>query len=415
MRLTFPMTYSGTLLILALVGFGYNLSPATRAPDLFQPRFVVHGLACLGWLSLLVVQTSLVGAGRTRLHRRLGVSAIVVASAVVLSSVFVGIASLAAGGWLRLLTYGNVAAVIVFGVFIALAYRARRDREAHRRLMLVGTLFMMGPVYTRLGGIHPLAFLAAHIVGWIAILVWDRTVHGRIHRTAWVAVGLLFVYMVFTALAYEVRLGTQGGEVGADAQLPGLRVQARTVPKPSRSRLVFSSIPPTPEADVDEFREGALRFLDNAVAALLSSGQSFCFLPDGRDLVDVVKAETGMIGRFSDHADEGWPALEFPVPAAARFHQATVSVLTRSAVFFLDDDVEAVEELARVVGLPGERSGHVFRARPGPNTTYTAAGTARPGRDPVTLITVRQQREPEAIRTAFANRMARTDGASGSA
>ena len=207
MRLTFPIAYSAALLALALVGFSYNLNPATRAPDLFELKFVVHGVACLTWLALLFVQASLVGARKTRFHRKLGVSATVVATLVVVSSVYVGVSSLAASGWGRLLTYGNVAAVSIFGVFIWLAYQARRDKEAHRRLMLVGTLFMMGPVYTRLGGIHPLAFLLAHILCWIAVLSWDRVAHGQIHRTTWVAVGLLFVYMIFSAVAYEVRLG----------------------------------------------------------------------------------------------------------------------------------------------------------------------------------------------------------------
>ena len=104
------MVYAAALLAATVVGFGYNLDPATRAPDLLEPRFVVHGLACLAWLTLLLIQAALVGSGKTKTHRRLGQAAPFVAGAVVISSAWVGIASLMANGWVRLLTYGNVAA-----------------------------------------------------------------------------------------------------------------------------------------------------------------------------------------------------------------------------------------------------------------------------------------------------------------
>lgn len=208
MRITFPMVYAAGLFASAIVGFSYNLDSETRAPDLFSPKFVVHGVACLAWLSLLFVQASLVGSRNTKLHRRLGRSAPIVAGLVVVSSVYVGVTSLIATGWGRLLTYGNVAAVVVFGLFIAAGYRARDDREAHRRLMLVGTLFMMGPVFTRLGGaIHPVAFLLANVTAWVAVVGYDRARNGRIHKSTWLAVAVLFIYLAYTAVTYDVRLG----------------------------------------------------------------------------------------------------------------------------------------------------------------------------------------------------------------
>src|SRR5688500_11459289 len=64
------------LALTALVGFGpsYFLRPVFRPTTTLTPLMHVHGLLFGAWTLLLVVQTTLVAARRTDLHRRLGVT-----------------------------------------------------------------------------------------------------------------------------------------------------------------------------------------------------------------------------------------------------------------------------------------------------------------------------------------------------
>src|SRR5271169_5041599 len=75
-----------TILILAtvLLGFGktYFLAGMFRAP---LPSWIihVHGAAFTSWIVLLIVQTSLITAGRVDIHRRLGMIGFGLACAMV--------------------------------------------------------------------------------------------------------------------------------------------------------------------------------------------------------------------------------------------------------------------------------------------------------------------------------------------
>ena len=160
---------------------------------------------------------------------------------------------------------------------------------------------------------------------------------------------------------------------------------------------------------MDALRDGLLRVADDITFALRNAGQSFAFLSDGRDMVSIAEAETGFVVALSDHADEGWPGFEFPVPGGAHFHQATESILRRCAHFVVHDDLKSVREFARAVGLEGRLVGGEFRAKLKGGARLVAWETHydRDRTEVRTMITVRQRREPDAIRAA----MLRRDGA----
>lgn len=101
---------------------------------------------------------------------------------------------------------------------------------------------------------------------------------------------------------------------------------------------------------MDTFRAGLLRVADEITLAVQNAGQSFSFLSDGRELVETLETEAEVEGRFSDRTDEGWPAVTFPLPPGARFHQATSSILTRTAAFSL---LAALDEVAASIGRAG--------------------------------------------------------------
>src|SRR5512137_1440484 len=78
------------MLIAAYVGFARSfflrpLFPEWPSPS--EPIFYVHGVFFSAWCVLLVVQATLVGAGRTDLHRKLGVMGVIIAVGMVILGV----------------------------------------------------------------------------------------------------------------------------------------------------------------------------------------------------------------------------------------------------------------------------------------------------------------------------------------
>lgn len=141
----------GTLcLTVALIGFAPSYWTPMASGTLDLPLAIhAHGVLFFGWLILFRVQASLIGRGRTALHRRLGVAGAVLASAMVaivlrmqavLASRYEARgfhAAAAAFAWI------NVSDMILFaGLVIAAVANARRP-EVHKRLMLAATFSLM--------------------------------------------------------------------------------------------------------------------------------------------------------------------------------------------------------------------------------------------------------------------------------
>lgn len=160
----------------------------------------LHAAAFVGWLVLLTTQVSLIRTGRTAVHRRLGQGAVLL--------------------WLAMIVLGPVTAFVVdriqlsrphpdpaflilqlldmvnFGVITGAGLALRADPAAHRRLMLLGTVFISDAGFGRwlgdglqkaLGdGFWP--FMVAMFLGDLvlvgAMLGYDLITRRRLHGAA---------------------------------------------------------------------------------------------------------------------------------------------------------------------------------------------------------------------------------------
>jgi hypothetical protein len=147
------------LLILGsvLLGFGrsYYFAGVFHAP-LPNPLVHVHAAVFSAWILLLIVQTSLVSAGRVDLHRRLGIFGAALAGAMVVLAILVATDSLARGfrppgSGLDPRSFYSIPvfSTAVFCVLIFWALRERADGPAHKRLILIATISLMGPAVNR--------------------------------------------------------------------------------------------------------------------------------------------------------------------------------------------------------------------------------------------------------------------------
>jgi hypothetical protein len=183
------------ILILATVILGfartYFLAGVFRAP---LPSFIIHlhGAAFSVWIILLVAQTSLVSAGRTDIHRRLGLLGFVLASLMVVLGVLAGTDALRRGFAppgvdAKTFYIVPVSDMLFFAILIFFAFRARSHPPAHKRLILIATSALLiaavsrwpfAPIQHKL---LPATLISEMVVLFIA--AYDLFSTGKLHRT----------------------------------------------------------------------------------------------------------------------------------------------------------------------------------------------------------------------------------------
>jgi len=200
---------SMALLMLAtvFVGFAptYYMAGVFRAP---LPSLIIHlhGAAFSCWILLLVTQTSLVSAGRVDIHRRLGIAGFLLACLMVLLGVLAATDSLVreagpAGRDPKFFYIIPLSNMVVFGTLILLAFRARFNPTAHKRLILLATLALMIAAIARwpLALVHRNPFRAAlfSYIFLAILVVYDLWSTRKIHRaTLWAGTFLIFVEQI---------------------------------------------------------------------------------------------------------------------------------------------------------------------------------------------------------------------------
>jgi len=194
------------LLATVLVGFARSfflrpLFPAWPSPG--ETIFYVHGTVFTAWLVLLIVQTSLVAAGRTDVHRKLGVGGAVLAAVMVVFGVMGAVvAARRPGGFIGIpvpplqFLVIPIFDMVLFASFVTVAIVKRRDAQAHKRWMLLATLNLITAAIARWPGVIsiglPPVFFGLTDLFLVPIVLWDVRSRGRVHpATLWG--GLLLV------------------------------------------------------------------------------------------------------------------------------------------------------------------------------------------------------------------------------
>ena len=230
--ITTPYFFWMAVLLLGLVVAGFGSVPMLRPMEEIRElplRVHVHGAVMLSWFVWLVVQVSLVRAGRRDLHRRSGR----IGAAIGAVCLFAGplatvgaVAKLRAAGldwdtdmsaypklaienmpmqdFATFLVFGNLGSVIAFGGLLAWAVHHRHNAASHKRLMLLASFSIIGPALARIarwpglggegGPFIPLVLLALLLSFFVHDALKDR----RIHRATWM--GALFFLLVSAAM-----------------------------------------------------------------------------------------------------------------------------------------------------------------------------------------------------------------------
>ncbi len=148
------------ILASVFVGFApsYYLAGVFKAPPLPNLLVHIHGAVFSTWILLLITQTSLVGAGRVDVHRRLGLLGFGLACVVVILGVLVGTENLVRhyhrnpgddGATGRAFYAVPLADMLMFGTLVYFAFRNRFNPAAHKRLILIATLSILDAAFDR--------------------------------------------------------------------------------------------------------------------------------------------------------------------------------------------------------------------------------------------------------------------------
>jgi hypothetical protein len=193
--------YSGMAIVLALtviIGFAptYYLrllgeAPMTTLSGRPMSTLVhMHGALFTGWIVLFFVQTALVAAHRVKLHQRLGIGGAVLAAAMFAVGVKTGIDGAAAGSappGVDPLAFMAIPLfdMLLFGGFVTAALLLRRNREAHKRLMLLAYISIIVAAVARLPGVLPLgppAFFGLSFIFVAFGVLYDLFSRRRVHK-----------------------------------------------------------------------------------------------------------------------------------------------------------------------------------------------------------------------------------------
>ena len=203
---------AGALLMLLTVvaGFArtYFLAGVFRAP---LPSLIIHihGAAFTVWILLLVSQTSLVSAGRTDIHRRLGLAGFYLGCLMVVVGVLAGTdLLLRQAGHLdpfgrdpRAFYIVPLTDMLLLATFLFFAFRNRRDSPAHKRYIYLASAALMIAPIARI----PIAFSARQVridtllaeSFLLFLIVYDYWSTRKIHRvTLWAGAFLVFVQQI---------------------------------------------------------------------------------------------------------------------------------------------------------------------------------------------------------------------------
>ncbi|HKO97687.1 MAG TPA: hypothetical protein VJU86_11880 [Pyrinomonadaceae bacterium] len=194
------MTVAFVITVFAGFAPTYYLRPAFTSTPL-RPLLHLHGLIFTSWLVLLAIQTTLVAAHRTDLHRRLGVAGAVNAGLMVVVGMATGIIRAKEGATplpdisplsFLVIPLGDM---FVFAVLVIAGFYFRRRPDVHKRLMMLATIAIMPAAVARLPfavmQAGPPAFFGFADLFVLACVVYDLVTLKRVHRAT--ALGGLFI------------------------------------------------------------------------------------------------------------------------------------------------------------------------------------------------------------------------------
>lgn len=239
-RTGFFFWMSTLLLAVLVIGFSPTLYLREFFPVEPIPGYLyAHGVILTAWYVWLVLQTSLVRNGRTATHRRMGAIGAVIGTAVIFAGPIatigaigrihvafpdwntdmaavepgLGVQGVTIVRFMAQVAWGNFVSIAVFAGMLAAAVVLRRNPPAHKRLMLLGSIAIVGPAVARISrwpifGGESGPFIPTVLISLvIAVVVHDLVTMRKLHRATLIGVGVIVAGAIAQQLIADSEFG----------------------------------------------------------------------------------------------------------------------------------------------------------------------------------------------------------------
>ncbi len=198
----FYISMSLAAVITVFAGFAptYYLRPYFNTAPL-MPLLHLHGIVFTSWLALFLIQTTLVAAHRTDIHRRLGILGGIIAALMIVIGPTTAVIRASQGATpvpgvsplsFLVVPLGDM---LVFAILVGAGFYFRRRPDIHKRLMLLATVSILAAAVARLPfaimQAGPPAFFGLTDVFVVACILYDLVTLRRVHRAT--ALGALLI------------------------------------------------------------------------------------------------------------------------------------------------------------------------------------------------------------------------------
>jgi hypothetical protein len=173
----------------------------------------VHGALMAGWLFIFLTQTLLAARGNLKFHRRLGMFSAFYGAMICLLMPTTSIrARIAFPPPVEDFVWSVLAlelmAFVLFSLFFIWGILVRKNAPAHKRLLLLATIILMGASIDRMfwlprlenGLFSNFAYLDALL---IPLLIYDFLSVGRIHKITWLGSACLVAAQLLVGTVWE--------------------------------------------------------------------------------------------------------------------------------------------------------------------------------------------------------------------
>jgi hypothetical protein len=182
--------------------YGPLIRGAAEAPIILH----VHGIIFIGWMALLIVQTTLAARGKIRAHRALGNVGIGYGIVLWLLGLLVSFVApvmhVTAGEWsvdeaatFLPIPFGDM---VLFGGFFAAAIWYRSKSEIHKRLMVMATIAVVFAAAFRLqnAGVPMSWAIVVWYVPLVIAMAYDFFTRRRVHTVYWIGAAVMAVALL---------------------------------------------------------------------------------------------------------------------------------------------------------------------------------------------------------------------------
>jgi len=211
-------------LFAVLTGFSTTFIIPLGKGTFYAPAIIyIHGAFAFSWICLFITQSYLIQNNNFRQHRLLGFLGIVIATAITITLIPVGLYQVekdlgnGLGQTAISSIVGTITSAIIFISLVLAGILKRHKPSTHKRLMLLATILLLWPAWFRFRHLFPYVpnpeiwfaiVLADSLI--IISLIWDKIKNGKVNPTL-LYTGLFIIvehaveaYMFDTALWSEL-------------------------------------------------------------------------------------------------------------------------------------------------------------------------------------------------------------------